>query len=176
LLSAIGLCITLTGWLCRADTEHTTRREHGEHRRPGRRRGAGLPGRRGVPGGEREVAPGPRAAGRGGLGVHLQHGAQQRPQPVGGVPAGTVEPILQLRLICDFVSMYFRFLPPVAPMFVVRFCYRDHVQYRIKESSQPHFRQQEAFWKIQITHDRISSSEKKRIKCTLLSLLLMLFH
>lgn len=97
--------------LRRADTEHTTRREHGEHRRSWQRRGDGLPGRRGVPGGEREVTPGPRAPGRGRLGVHLEHGAQQRPQPVGGVPAGTVEPIVQLRLIdaCDFVGMYFRF-------------------------------------------------------------------
>jgi hypothetical protein len=31
-------CISLTSLLRRADTEHTTRREHGEHRRPGRRR------------------------------------------------------------------------------------------------------------------------------------------
>jgi hypothetical protein len=102
----------------RADTEHTTRRKRGEHRRPGRD-GAGLRGRRGVPRREREVAPGPRASRRGGLGVHLQHGAQQRPQPVGGVPARTLEPIVQLRLMIHaraailFVGMCFSFFFPL---------------------------------------------------------------
>ena len=82
-------CVTdLLLLLQRAGTERAPRRERGEPRRPESRAG-GLRGRRDLPGGEREDAPGPRAAGRGGRRVHLKHRAQQ-PQPPRGVPARAV--------------------------------------------------------------------------------------
>ena len=78
-----------------ADTEHTTG-GRGRDELGGLR--AGLRGgRRDLPGGQREVAPRPGAAGRGGRRVHLQHRAHQ-PQPARGVPQRTLQPILQLRL------------------------------------------------------------------------------